>query len=334
MRKIIRRRRSTIAARKPTRTLSPQHGVAETLRGEIVEDVKLYGDSGWGFTWLIDLDSQEEVKISGTLEGYAQGHLVNIEGKWNLHHRWGYEVQISRIWEDTPETEEGIMKWLTDHLPQIGPIRARQIVDTFKTELWNVIETSPQKLRTIDGLTLARIQEIKTAYKTYKAERETVVELYSMGLNQREVRAAKKALGDNVLTELKANPYVLFENEAIGLSWSRVERLAEGRVAWNSPNRVRAAMLHTLQYFASEGHTAVEIVALESEFRAVVGVATDALEPLNELKAMGRVVMYKDHYMLTRYALFEQEISDTIIDLLRPETTQEKSSDDRPELRA
>src|SRR3546814_18604092 len=83
-----------------------------------------------------------------------------------------------------PTTKEGIEKYLgSGMIKGIGPIYAKKLVKSFGPEVFNIIETTPHLLRTVEGIGHHRMIMITRAWSDQKAIREIMVFLYQHGIS-------------------------------------------------------------------------------------------------------------------------------------------------------
>lgn len=210
--------------------------------------------NGWGYAWIRS-PTFGEVKVTGTMEGLYPGALVRVEGKWHENPKYGTEIRATLIVEEAPNTTDGVTAWLANHLPNVGSVRATELVKQFGLPgLWDVIDNEPKKLTVISGITEERAYEIRAAYIASSARRELYLQLHAWGLSDNEIRRVW-ALGDEFARSINGNPYILYF-EVRGFSFRRVELIAtKARFDRNSPERIQAAVVEALRDHSQLGHT-------------------------------------------------------------------------------
>jgi hypothetical protein len=226
-----------------------------TVVGEFEFVSKSYGD-GWAWGTLITMQGGKKVpvKITGVLDGFRRGSCVIATGTWAEHPKYGRQLKADSVIHETPSTEDGVVSWLTEHLPQIGPVRARALVDKFGMDLWDTIENDPDKLTVISGMTKERVDELVIEYHRYKHTREQQAALYTQGYTQKEAHKIVKGF-DTQAAATGAQPHVLYLLQII--SFARAEFIsARIGVSPDDRKRVQAAVLeYVTQQSASSGHT-------------------------------------------------------------------------------
>src|SRR5258706_4724320 len=74
----------------------------------------------------------------------------------------------------------------------IGPVYAKRLIKAFKDRVFDVIETSPDRLREVDGIGRTRASRIIAAWAEQKIVREIMIFLHAHGVGtSRAVRILK-----------------------------------------------------------------------------------------------------------------------------------------------
>lgn len=238
---------------------APNAGTEVELVGEI-DFVRVVNDrTGWGFARIYTKVSEGHramhVPIVGLVNELYDTAEVELLGKWVKHHKFGWQVDMTYVVVALPNTMGGVAAWLEERFPDIGPKRALDIVRAFPPpSLWDVLESEPQKLTTIDGIGEVIAEGCAQAYQLYKYEREAFVELASLGLKADQIRAAIKLWRDKAVEVLTANPYELRRLPMVG--WKQADTLARrAGVGLEDPRRIVEGLRYALELGENEGHT-------------------------------------------------------------------------------
>ena len=83
----------------------------EVLYGT-VEDI-IYANSENGYTVFSIETKDDEVVCVGTIPDIHTGEAVNVTGNWTIHSTYGKQFQVQFYEKSMPESEEGIIKYLS-----------------------------------------------------------------------------------------------------------------------------------------------------------------------------------------------------------------------------
>jgi exodeoxyribonuclease V alpha subunit len=176
---------------------------------------KFWDDWGYGTGRVKDPQNSgteiaEEIQLSGELRGLPVGSVLMLTGTWAEHDKYGVQFKVKSAVElDDPNNEDAIVSWLDHRLPWVGPVRAERLWMLFGEQLWEVIETRPEELEQIEGITTERALEIQAAYREYKHEREIIIKLLSAGFEPTEAKGAFSRYGKQTIDVIKTDPYRL-----------------------------------------------------------------------------------------------------------------------------
>ena len=115
-----------------------------------------------GYTVLRLLTEEGEVvTVVGCIPCVAPGEHLTVTGVWEQHPQHGEQLRASELERSLPEDEEEIFSYLSSGVCKgVGPATARNLVDRFGLETLDVLETAPERLTTVKGITARRAQEI------------------------------------------------------------------------------------------------------------------------------------------------------------------------------
>ena len=87
------------------------------------------------------------------MPGINVGETLSLSGQWEVHPRHGRNFKVESFEPQLPSTAEGIRRYLGSGLIKgIGPKTAERIVERFGEETLEVIESSPERLREVQGI--------------------------------------------------------------------------------------------------------------------------------------------------------------------------------------
>ena len=220
-----------------------------------VESV-IYRNEENGYT-VLELSGDEAlITATGVMPLVNVGESVKLFGVFKNHATYGEQFAVSAFERSMPENLDGILKYLSSGaIKGIGPSTAHRLVLEFGADTLTVLETEPERVATLKGISLKKAQEISEQLKSVVGIRELMVYLatYSVSANA-AVRIWKK-YGNNAIAAIEENPYVLCE-EGFGISFETADMIA---LTQNTPQdarvRVRAALAFVLKHNQLNGHT-------------------------------------------------------------------------------
>jgi exodeoxyribonuclease V alpha subunit len=192
-----------------------------------------------------------------------------------------------------------------DKLPHVGPVRARDIFETFGDDLWDVLENEPVRLTEVSGISEQHIDGIITAYEEMKASRDVLVKLYGFGLTEWQIRKIMDTYkGEDVVKIVTETPYRMIDDIDM-FGFIRVDEIAlKAGIYQDDPARIRAGVEYVVgEQSNTEGHILIAIphliksaIILFSTTSAKIGtpnMVTEAMtrKGVEELISGGRLVI-------------------------------------------
>ena len=95
---------------------------------------------------------------------------------------------------------------LVRHDPRVGPVYAKKLVRAFGEKVFDIIETTPDRLREVDGIGPVRAASILAAWVEQKAVREIMVFLHSHGVGTARAVRIFKTYGADAIQVMTENP--------------------------------------------------------------------------------------------------------------------------------
>ena len=249
-----------------------------------------------------DPDGQR-VSVVGRMQRVTAGARIRVAGRFEADARHGRQLRVETLLVLDPDTQEGTARFLGSGLiPGIGPALAKRIVDHFGDATLDVLEREPGRLSEVAGLGARRVGMIATTWQEQRALRDVMVFLQGHGVSATISARVFRRYGADAIRVVSANPYRL-ALDVWGIGFRKADEIARRLgIERDAPERVRAAVLHTLEAASERGHVFVPKALLTSESESVAGVdvqlveeAIDALcaspeARLEELDDIGKVV--------------------------------------------
>ncbi len=213
-------------------------------------------------------EKREPVTVAGVMPAIQCGETVEVEGQWRAS-PYGKQVKVKKFKSRLPSEIYGIEKYLGSGLVDgIGPVYAKKIVAHFGSDTLNVIDTESARLTEVRGIGAGRAKKIKKSWDEQKELRSIMVSMGVYGVGTAACVKIMRRFGADAARVVREEPYTLArEIDGIGFKTADMVALNMG-VPNESPERLRAGVIHCLSEAEDEGHTCVafgELVARSSD---------------------------------------------------------------------
>ena len=201
-----------------------EQNAAEIINGTI-ENVVYYNDGNDYSVLEILTDSGLIITAVGTVPIPFEGECVVLRGKWGYHKSFGKQFVIESFEKTLPKETEGILQYLSSRTVKgIGPVTAKKIVERFGADTFDVIETHPEWLADIPGITMKKAAKISEAFLEQNEMRDVVMFCKDY-MSITEATKVYKKLGSGAVGMIIKNPYILCEGE-YSISFSQADDIA------------------------------------------------------------------------------------------------------------
>lgn len=245
--------------------------------------------------------------------GYVFGSLnvedyVKVEGEVVEHNKYGYQIKIGILEKSLPQKEDALEKYLRSGvLPGIGEATAKRIIETFKDDTVRVLESEPEKLATIKGITLNKAIEITEKFSEQKELRDILIELNGYGLTTGCATKIYKFYKENTLNVVKNTPYKIC-NDVHGIGFKTSDEIALNvGIEVDDISRIKEGIKYVLSREANNSGA----VFLPKE---ILIIETSRLLNLNRfLIEEGIVKLHEDREIVLEMVVDNNENDDIII---------------------
>lgn len=233
-----------------------------------------------GYT-ILKLDVRgEEVTVVGPMAGAAPGEYLSVRGRWTRHPTYGPQMKAEVVERRLPQSMKEIFHYLSSGaIKGVGKTTARLIIEEFGENSLTVIEEDPEQLTKIKGITKKRARQIGEVFRQQMGTRRLMEFLTEHQLPSELAGLLRRAYGDVALEVVKANPYLLV-NEEFEVEFSQADALALSLgVGPEDPLRLEAGLLFELAHNNyNNGHTFLPRRKLVEATSALMEVPGDLLE--------------------------------------------------------
>ena len=279
--------------------MKPQPGTStqEVLAG-LVERVT-YHNAENGFAFCAPVRGHREVvTVVGHAATIAAGEWVTATGDWVNDRTHGQQFKARFLRTSPPTSADGIEKYLSSGMIRGWDRCTPKLVRAFGEKVFDIIETTPDRLREVDGIGPVRAASILAAWAEQKAVREIMIFLHSHGVGTARAVRIFKTYGADAIQVMTENPYRLARDiRGIGFKTADAIAMRLG-IEKTAMVRVRAGISYALTEAMDEGHC---------------GLLTDELAPLAEklLEVPGELVRTALDLELTEGTVIADRMGET-----------------------
>ncbi|MCD8382445.1 MAG: ATP-dependent RecD-like DNA helicase [Clostridiales bacterium] len=208
-----------------------------------------------GYTVLRVSGGGDHFTAVGTMPSVSPGELLTLEGVWVTHPSFGQQFKADSVRLRLPTGTEAIYRYLASGvLKGVGEKMAKKLVDQFGEDTFQVLESDPERLAAVKGITPKKARAIQTEF-IQKAGMRSLLEFLSQNSLPMELGPKLwKLYGPGAMEILRANPYVLLGSD-LEVDFATADQLAAAvGIHADDGQRVEAGILYTLSHNLDNGH--------------------------------------------------------------------------------
>ena len=227
----------------------------DTEQLEVTAEAVIFHNDENGYTVLRVSGGGDHFTVVGTMPQIGPGELLTVEGSWMTHPSFGEQFKAESVQVRLPTGADAIYRYLASGVIRgVGEKMARRLVDAFGADTFTVIETQPERLTEVRGLTAKKARAIQSEF-IQKAGMRSLLEFLSLHNLPVELGSRLwRYYGPGALDVLHANPYVVLRGE-LEVDFATADRVAKAvGIAADDPQRVEAGVLYTLSHNLDNGH--------------------------------------------------------------------------------
>ena len=270
------------------------------MYGRIISVVYTNEENGWTVLRMETPDGGMGVVV-GTIPSAYPGEELHVFGQWTNHPSHGRQFKAEYAERSLPRTKEAIYCYLANRAVKgIGPATAALIVDRFGDKTLDVLESSPQRLTEIRGISALKAEKISRDFRRQAGLRRLMEFLCAHALRPILAVRLYRFYADAAMDTLCSDPYIIAAPH-IGGSFAEADHLAfELGGAADSPQRIKAAAVFELRHNAGNGHCFIptdKLAAATAQF-----ISVEPAEALSGIEALA------DEGVIVRAALAGRDV--------------------------
>lgn len=251
----------------------------ESLTGSIERITFHNEENGFCILKIKAKGHAELVTVLGTAAMVNVGAYVDCQGQWINDIKFGLQFRAQQLTLVPPSSLVGIEKYLASGLLKgVGPFMAKQLVNAFKQDIFDVIENHPEKLLKVPGIGKKRQEILVNSWEDQKIIRDIMVFLQTHGVGTARAVRIYNTYGKDAIKIVSENPYRL-ALDIRGIGFKSADLLAQQLgLSPNSLIRAQAGVRHVIQEFSSEGHCAMPRDLLKVKTAELLEISTEIIE--------------------------------------------------------
>lgn len=205
-----------------------------------VEIIKHPGD--------VPIPTAEEIVVGNFPYNYVfAGDVYRAIGKWVDARAHGIQFRVESVIEVMPETEKGIIELLKRNVRGVGPKTAKKIVEKFGLNTLDIIETNPEKLLEIKGMTKKKAETIAQEIGVIQNFQYLHMRLSPYGFLATEIQKIYEEMGAYAYIDIEDDPYIARRK---GIStFKNIDRIAKNmEFPVNSRKRIKQGIIEYISY--------------------------------------------------------------------------------------
>ncbi|MCL2426169.1 MAG: helix-hairpin-helix domain-containing protein, partial [Oscillospiraceae bacterium] len=225
----------------------------EMIEGVVSNIVFTNAENGYTILRLDTIDGN--ITAAGSIPGVSLGEQLVLFGEWITHPQYGEQFKSESFEVRPPSGEDDIYRYLASGaIKNIGPVKARDIVEKFGSKALDIIENDPDRLATVKGISLRVARKIGDGYRRQAGLRRLIDFLSTYGIKPLIATRVYKDYGDDSLIAVRDNPYLIV-SDLYGADFFEADAIAID-LGFDSDciERLSAALIFQLVHNLGNGH--------------------------------------------------------------------------------
>ncbi len=225
----------------------------ETIEGSVT--AVIFQNEENGYTVLRLKHAGDSITAVGTMPGVCTGEKLLMRGRWSSHPTYGRQFKAEHVEQYLPTETESIYDYLAAGVIKgIGPKLARRLVDRYGPKTFEILESAPEKLAEMKGLSLKKARAIQTEF-LQRAGMRALLEFLSAHSMPPEIGLKLwRIYGRTALDQIRNDPYLLVDPE-LNIRFQDADHLAHDLGLFSDdPRRIEAGLYYVLTHNMDLGH--------------------------------------------------------------------------------
>ena len=218
-----------------------------SLDAEVHSVVFHNSENGYVVARVKAKDEPGFVTVIGNMGELTPGDTLSLKGVWKNHPKFGRQFEVKSFEQARPSTENGVIRYLANSIQGIGRKTAERIVEEFGVEALDVLDTDPERLLAVKGVSERKLADIVESWEKQREVKNLFVFLNTHEVPTTYAGRIFELYGVQAEKRLRENPYALtYAVRGIGFKTADAMALKLGFTA-DSPHRIEAAIAFVLE---------------------------------------------------------------------------------------
>jgi exodeoxyribonuclease V alpha subunit len=198
----------------------------------------------------------KEIIVTGYFPQLINEDSYRFTGQIKQHPKYGTQFQVETFAKDVPETEQGIIHYLSSDLFHgIGRKTAETIVKKLGKDAIRLILDDPEALDAVPRLAKEKKETIRFTLEQNLGLERVMIQLNGWGFGPQLAMRIYQTYREETIDVLMKNPFRLIE-DVEGVGFHRADELGSKLgLTGKHPDRIKAAVFHLLNAASlSDGH--------------------------------------------------------------------------------
>ena len=265
----------------------------ETIEG-YVEHI-IYRNQENGYTVANLVVEETEITCVGIFQYLNEGETIKAKGVYKEHPSYGQQFSVFSYEIVIPQDSLAMERYLgSGAIRGIGAALAARIVRHFGDDTLRIIETEPERLAEVKGISERKAREIAEQVEDKADMRKAMMFLQQYGISQTLGAKIYQQYKQDMYRILKENPYKMAEDIS-GVGFKIADEIAARiGIHTDSDYRIRSGLLYILLLATAEGHVYLPKKVLRARAEKLLGVQADYMEKHIVDLAIDRKVVVKE----------------------------------------
>ncbi len=274
--------------------MKTNHKTFDTVRG-VVDTIRSYNPkTGFVIARLLLAEDRTLINLSGTFPGLRVGEWLTAQGIWVQHAQNDWHLELKTYSLEIPKGGPDLEIYLSNLFDTITPELAERIVHNCGRDTFTVIESAPERLQHITGLSRNKIRALQANWREIKRKNELRSLLQHPSIKPEFAVRLYDALTSK--QKLPPKQVILLAQELYALDLDIADPLARLLdLPTDSPVRVQAGVRRTLKQWNAGGHVYAERAAFLKQCAELLQVGeTPIKRALKRLVKNGELIAEAD----------------------------------------
>ncbi len=258
----------------------------------------VYRNEENGYTVFQLNNDDGEVTCVGSFSFINEGDPIDVTGEYTNHSTYGSQFKVEEHEIKEPEDVISMERYLgSGAIKGVGPKLAEKIIKKFKGDTFRIIETQPERLAEIKGISSRMAREIGVQMEEKKGLRKAMIFLQKYGVATTLAARIYQHYGQSIYKVVEENPYQIADHVP-GVGFKTADEIANKvGIHTDSDFRIRSGIFYTLTQASAEGHIFLPQSTLLTRASALLNVEIKDMEKyISDLSIERKVIIKEEEW--------------------------------------